>query len=56
MRSASLLDVTVEHLPTVAKTAAMIAGYDQSFASYAVVYAISATCWLAINASKPIVA
>ena len=52
---AQMLDMPVELLLSSAKTEALLAGYDHSFVTYAVVYAISASCWLGINAAKPIV-
>ena len=53
---ASRLQVAVEQLPAEEKHAAIMAGFDYNFMSYAAVYAIAALCWRFIDSEKPIVA
>lgn len=52
---AAALQVTVERLPASEKHAAIMAGFDYNFMSYAGVYFIAALCWRFINSEKPIV-
>jgi hypothetical protein len=53
---ASKLQVSVELLPEGEKHAAMMAGFDYNFISFAGVYVIAAVCWRFIDSEKPIVA
>lgn len=42
-------------LPKAILTQAQLAGYDQAIFTFGIAFAISAACWLLINADKPIV-
>ena len=52
---ASNLQVTVEQLPANEKHAAIMAGFDYNFMSYAAAYVVAALCWRLIDSEKPIV-
>lgn len=53
---ASTLQVAVEQLPASEKHAAIMAGFDYNFMSFAAAYAVAALCWRFIDSEKPIVA
>lgn len=50
------LDLAVAELPKAEKHAAIMAGFDYNFMTFAAVYAIAALCWRFIDADKPIIA
>jgi MFS family permease len=49
------LDVAVQNLPAEEKHAAVMAGYDYNFMTYAAAYLISALCWRFIDPDEPII-
>jgi MFS family permease len=53
---ASNLQEAVERLPPPEKHAAIMAGYDYNFMTYAAAYFVAALCWRFIDSEKPIVA
>jgi MFS transporter, ACS family, glucarate transporter len=56
LAQADNLGVAVENLAQSDKDAAVTAGFNASFITYAAAYAISALCWRFIDTTKPIVA
>jgi hypothetical protein len=52
---AMALNTTVKQLGESDKLAAMTAGFNSSFATYAAAYFVSALCWRLIDCTKPIV-
>ena len=55
MRAAAQAGLTIANLPAGDRLAATLNGYEQNFLGFALVYGIAAACWLAIDASRPIV-
>jgi MFS family permease len=53
---ATRLQVTVEQMSAEEKHAAIMAGFNYNFMSYAAVYVIAALCWRFIDSERPIVA
>ncbi|MBX3440979.1 MAG: MFS transporter [Planctomyces sp.] len=51
---AGALHVPVERLSETEKQAALMAGYDSVFVSYAAVYVVAALCWTLISTRRPI--
>ena len=48
------LGVTIPNLPAAERKSAELAGFDDGFLAYAVVYLVAAACWLIIDPNRPI--